>query len=56
MNSVAGNEEIAELKDLTGSLTRRAHRESDMQRRQRLLMFAKVSQLTFLTTDSMLIT
>ncbi|KAI7536323.1 hypothetical protein KC331_g11546, partial [Hortaea werneckii] len=42
VNSVAGNEEIAELKDLTGSLTRRAHRESDMQRRQRLLMFAKV--------------
>ncbi|KAI7238121.1 hypothetical protein KC330_g2801 [Hortaea werneckii] len=42
VKSVAGNEEIAELKDLTGSLTRRAHRESDMQRRQRLLMFAKV--------------
>ncbi|KAI7161074.1 hypothetical protein KC349_g3077 [Hortaea werneckii] len=42
VNSVEGNEEIAELKDLTGSLTRRAHRESDMQRRQRLLMFAKV--------------
>ncbi|KAI7250448.1 hypothetical protein KC352_g12851 [Hortaea werneckii] len=42
LNSVAGDEEIAGLKDLTGSLTRRAHRESDMQRRQRLLMFAKV--------------
>ncbi|KAI6804356.1 hypothetical protein KC361_g226 [Hortaea werneckii] len=42
VNSVAGDEEIAGLKDLTGSLTRRAHRESDMQRRQRLLMFAKV--------------
>ncbi|KAI7160173.1 hypothetical protein KC316_g13518 [Hortaea werneckii] len=42
VDSVAGNEEIAQLKDLTGSLTRRAHRESDMQRRQRLLMFAKV--------------
>ncbi|KAI6859359.1 hypothetical protein KC338_g7338 [Hortaea werneckii] len=42
VNSVAGDEEIAGLRDLTGSLTRRAHRESDMQRRQRLLMFAKV--------------
>ncbi|KAI6825650.1 hypothetical protein KC332_g3144 [Hortaea werneckii] len=42
VNSVAGNEEFAGLKDLTSSLTRRAHRESDMQRRQRLLMFAKV--------------
>ncbi|RMY79513.1 hypothetical protein D0864_09085, partial [Hortaea werneckii] len=42
VNSVAGDEEIAGLKDLTGSLTRRAHRESDMQRRQRLLMFAKM--------------
>ncbi|KAI7322119.1 hypothetical protein KC315_g8921 [Hortaea werneckii] len=42
VNSVAGNEDIAELKDLTSSLTRRAHREGDIQRRQRLLMFAKV--------------
>ncbi|GAB1738668.1 hypothetical protein NU219Hw_g3466t1 [Hortaea werneckii] len=42
VHSVAGNDEIAELKRLTGSLTRRAHRESDMQRRKRLLMFAKV--------------
>lgn len=56
VNSVAGSEEIAELKDLTNSLTRKAHRESDIQRRQRLLMFAKVSQLTFLRNDSMLIT
>ena len=50
LNSVAGDDEISGLKDLTGSLTRRAHRESDMQRRQRLLMFAKVSEPTVLNS------
>ena len=42
VDSVTGSDDPTGLKRWTGSLIRKAHRESDVVRRERLLTFAKV--------------